>query len=54
MSVRIDHRNSKVSVVFVLAVQGSASVGSGSRGTQRTEYEFSPSWDDPVAKIFGE
>ena len=53
MSVRIDHGNSEVSVVFVLAIQGSAPAGERI-GARDTEYEFSPSCDDPVARMFGE
>ena len=53
VSVRIDHGDSEVSVVLVLAIQSSIPVGTGV-GTRHTEYEFSPSCDDPVARMFGE
>ena len=53
MGVRIDHGNSEISVVFVLEKQGLAH-GCNHGGTPNTEYEFSASCDDPVARIFGE
>lgn len=53
MSVRIDHGNSEVSVVFVLPNQWSAPVGVEVEA-RHTEYEFSPSCEDPVARMFGE
>lgn len=53
MGVRVDYGNPKVSVVFVLTAQGSGPDWTRV-GMAHTEYEFSPSCDDPVAKMFGE
>ena len=52
MCVTINSRNAEIVVVFILcsAVKPIRMVIYAGR----TEYEFSPTWDEPVAKIFGE
>ena len=54
MSVRVNHGYSDVIVVRVLGVVSSTNVGENGRDERRTEYEFSPRAEEPVARIFGE
>jgi len=51
--VRVDHGNTKILVVFVLVTYESAPVRTPV-GMSHTEYEFSASCDDAVARMFGE
>jgi len=53
VGVGIDHRDPKIFIVFVLVEYGSARFRT-LVDTLFTEYEFSASCDDPVAKMFGE
>ena len=53
VGVSVYHRNAKVPIVFVLVTYGLAPFRTLA-DTLFTEYEFSASCDDPVAKMFGE
>lgn len=53
VGVSVYHRDPEILIVFVLAKYGSARFRT-LVGTLFTEYEFSASCDDPVAKMFGE
>lgn len=52
MSISVNHSDTDVGVVLVLLLRLAAILCKGV--VDRTEYELSPSSEEPVAKIFGE
>lgn len=54
VSETVNYSNADIVVIFVLHPLLEWQVRQRSTERRRTEYEFSPSSDDPVARMFGE